>query len=204
MANSLYDASQLGKHWGTHSSTLRSCGNFETHSPPRLGAEMRFTSPAGKQWPQKNSVSAKPKHHLIFHYNYFSPPSWRYPTLTDETVELLPQTWDTVCGLQFGQILRSQIIFWHVPRLQQSYPMQSAHLLRYPDIQIPEGHGLLNRDPDTIHTRWAIGIITSPCRTRTEVSGSFGHELDARWNGNCRNSILSEKKVFHGTRWYKR
>ena len=34
----------------------------------------------------------------------FSPPSWRYPTLTDETVELLPQTWDTVCGLQFGQI----------------------------------------------------------------------------------------------------
>ena len=78
-----------------------------------------------------------------------------------------------------------------------------CNLLTSWDIQIPEGHGfcLLNRDPDTIHTRRAIGVITSPCRTRTEVSGSFGHELDAIWNGNCRNSILSENTSLS---WYKR
>ena len=33
---------------------------------------MRFTSPAGKQWPQKNGVSAKPKHHLTVHSLLFS------------------------------------------------------------------------------------------------------------------------------------
>ena len=32
-------------------------------------------------------------------------------------------------------------------------------------------------------------------RTRMEVLGSFGHK-GAIWNGNCRNSILSEKKSF--------
>ena len=52
-----------------------------------------------------------------------------------------------------------------------------CNLLTSWDIQIPEGHGLLNRDPDTIHTRWAVRITTSPCRTRTEVSGSLGHNM---------------------------
>ena len=72
-----------------------------------------------------------------------------------------------------------------------------CNLLTSWDIQIREGHGfcLLNRDPGTIHTRRAIRIITSPCRTRTEVSGSFGHKGATR-NGNCRNSILSGKKSF--------
>ena len=47
-----------------------------------------------------------------------------------------------------------------------------CNLLTSWDIQIREGHGfcLLNRDPGTIHTRWAIGIRASP----SDKDGGFG------------------------------
>ena len=192
----------LGKHWGTHSSTLRSCGNFETHSPPRLGRRNAVHKSGWQTVTPEKRPCLQNQSTIWFFINYFSPPSWRYSTLTDETVELLQQTWDTVCGLQFGQILRSQIIYWHVPReLQQSYPMQSADLLRYPN---PGRSRVLSPEQRPWHHPHTLG------RRNQSLAGGqgwrfWGHlATRAQYETEIAETRSFLKKVFHGTRWYKR